>query len=192
MPGPQVLTARCAWGMDQASSGSRRYRKTVAGRGAEQRAMQMPETEDGSVPATAGAESQDAAAGGCRVLGRERLGHPSDSQVVRAHGLALGAPGSGRLGPHRTRAVSPSREDSTSLPTVVRIQERGLFCAGGDGPVTLRGHRGWRRRGQDRRDRDQPSMTRGPQLEAGTCCPCPLGGADRRAQESTWRRCTPP
>ncbi|CAI9157425.1 unnamed protein product [Rangifer tarandus platyrhynchus] len=74
--------------MHQASSGSRRYRKTVAGRGAEQRAMQMPETEDGSVLATAGAESQDAAAGGCQVLGRQRLGHPSDAQAVRAHGPA--------------------------------------------------------------------------------------------------------
>ena len=95
----------------------------MAGRGAEQSAMQMPETEDGSVPATAGAESQDAAAAGCQVLGRERLGHPSDTQAVRAHGPALGAPGSGRLGPHRTRAVSSSGEDSTSLLTVVRIQE---------------------------------------------------------------------
>lgn len=37
------------------------------------------------------------------------------------------------------------------------------------------GHKGWGQRGQDRRDRDQPHMARGPQLEAGTRCPCPLG-----------------
>lgn len=83
----------------------------------------MLKTEDGSVLATVRAKSQDAAADGRGVLRRQRLGYPSDAQAVRAHGLPLAAPGSGRLGPHGTRAVSPSGQDSASLPTVVRIQE---------------------------------------------------------------------
>ena len=71
MPGPQVLPG-VRGGMDQASSGFRLHKKTVAGRGPEQRGMQMPKMEDGSFLATVGAKSQDAAARGRGVLRRTR------------------------------------------------------------------------------------------------------------------------
>lgn len=166
-------------GLDQASSGFRLHRKMVSGRGPEQRGMQMPKTEGGSVLATVRAKSQDAAADGRGVLRRQRLGYPSDAQAVRARGLPLAAPGSGRLGPHGTRAVSPSGEDSASLPTVVRIQERGPSRAGGDGPVPLGGHKGAGAAGpgpprQSPAQGGQGAAAR--ELEAGTRCPCPLRG----------------
>lgn len=176
MPGPQVLPG-VRGGMDQASSGFRLHKKTVAGRGPEQRGMQMPKMEDGSFLATVGAKSQDAAARGRGVLRRQLLGYPSDAQVVRARGLALAAPGLGRLGPHGTRAVSPSGEDSASLPTVVRIQEQGLSCAGGNGPVTLRGHKGARAAGQGP-PRQRPAQHGQGQPESWRLLKPPVGSQD--------------
>lgn len=193
MLGPQVLPGVCG-GMDQASSGFRLHRKTVAGRGPEQRGMQMPKMEDGSFLATVGAKSQDAAARGRGVLRRQRLGYPSDAQVVRARGPALAAPGLGHLGPHGTQPVSPSGEDSASLPTVARIQERGLSCAVGNGPVTLRGDKGAGAAGPGP-PRQRPAQHGQGQPESWRLAPAALahcGGVDQWAPESTWRRYTLP
>ena len=160
MPGPQVLPGVCG-GMDQASSGFRLHRKTVAGRGPEQRGMQMPKMEDGSFLATVGAKSQDAAARGCGVLRRQRLVYPSDAQVTQAWCLMEPS----RFPPPE-RTVPASR-----LWRGFRNEAYPVLVGMGQSPSG--GTRGRGRRGQDRRDRDQPSMGRGSR-RAGGWHPLPL------------------